>query len=476
MKQTSGQKALTFLIISLLAISVSVTMGNDARGCWGQKLVDFKDSYLITTGSSGADSSGDNNNNNNNNNDATPPPPALAGWRINSNPSNSFEVPTDVAVDGSSVYLIGFDLSLGNSQWRIEKRSIASGALIAAFDTDGVVTNNPSAGSDSPYAVVADGGYLYLGGNDVSPGNQEWRVEKRDATTGALVNAFDTDGVVTTNPGNSDDSINDLATDANYIYLVGFDSSLGAANLQWRIEKRDKITGALVNAFDTDGVVTTNPSNADDSANAIVVDNSYIYIIGVDSAPGNTQWRIEKRDKTTGALVNAFDTDGVVTTNPSNAADSAASVASDNSYLYIAGYDNSLGNPQWRIEKRDKTTGALVAAFDADGVVTSNPSAATDSANGIAVDADYIYIIGNDNAQSSQEWRIEKRNITTGALVSGFDTDGVLLINPGAATDNASDIALDSNYLYISGYELTNGAPPDQIWRLEKRIKTTGGQ
>src|SRR5260370_32816738 len=50
-------------------------------------------------------------------------------------------------------------------------------------------------------------------------------------------------------------------------------------------------------------------------------------------------------------------------------------------YLYIGGYDNVAGNVQWRLEKRNKTTGAFCAgrgecvagAFDTDGVVQTNP-------------------------------------------------------------------------------------------------------
>jgi hypothetical protein len=50
-----------------------------------------------------------------------------------------------------------------------------------------------------------------------------------------------------------------MAIDATYIYVAGYDSTVSAADSQWRIEKRDITTGALVTAFDTDGIVQVNP-------------------------------------------------------------------------------------------------------------------------------------------------------------------------------------------------------------------------
>ena len=42
------------------------------------------------------------------------------------------------------MYVAGTDQSPGNNQWRIEKRLLSTGALDASFGTGGVVTNNPS--------------------------------------------------------------------------------------------------------------------------------------------------------------------------------------------------------------------------------------------------------------------------------------------------------------------------------------------
>jgi hypothetical protein len=81
-----------------------------------------------------------------------------------------------------------------------------------------------------------------------------------------------------------------------YLYVVGHDCSPGPRDPQWRIEKRDRGTGALVSAFNGDGVVVTNPTaGIDDIPNAVAVDDSYLYVAGYDCSSGNYGWRIEKR-------------------------------------------------------------------------------------------------------------------------------------------------------------------------------------
>ena len=57
-----------------------------------------------------------------------------------------------------------------------------------------------------------------------------------------------------------------------------------------------------------DWPIISDLSRGDDVPNAIVVDASYIYVAGYDETWGNDeqQWRIEKRDKTTGELVPGF--------------------------------------------------------------------------------------------------------------------------------------------------------------------------
>jgi hypothetical protein len=109
---------------------------------------------------------------------------------ITSNPGANSDKAHAVAVDGANqaFYTAGEDLSVSttNSQWRIEKRSTINGSLDTVFGTAGVVTNNPTATLDAPNAIALDTtrGYLYAAGYDSIPGNNQWRIEKRNLSWG----------------------------------------------------------------------------------------------------------------------------------------------------------------------------------------------------------------------------------------------------------------------------------------------------
>ena len=79
-----------------------------------------------------------------------------------------------MAADSTGIYVVGDDDIPGNYRWRIEKRSLTDGALIWSQVSD------PSAGADYATAVAADSTGIYVVGSDNVPGNEQWRIEKRD--------------------------------------------------------------------------------------------------------------------------------------------------------------------------------------------------------------------------------------------------------------------------------------------------------
>jgi hypothetical protein len=334
-----------------------------------------------------------------------------------------------------------------------------------------MVTSNPSTSTDYAFAITIDSTYMYVVGFDYSSSSTDgqWRIEKRNLSDGALVSGFGTLGVVTSNPSTSYDAPRAIAIDSTYMYVVGADSSPG--NTQWRIEKRNLSDGALASGFSTGGVATSNPSTYADDARAIVIDSQYMYVAGYDSTgiASNPQWRIEKRNLSDGALVNGFGTGGVVTSNPSAAICYAKAITIDSQYMYVAGFDLSLGYEQWRIEKRNLSDGVLVSTFGIDGVITSNPSVYDAGVSNIAIDSQYMYVVGQDSGYNNWQWRIEKRNLSDGALVSGFGTGGMVTSNPSALA-YANAIVIDSTYMYVAGTDYSYGIINGQ-WRIEKRVK-----
>ena len=387
------------------------------------------------------------------------------------NPSSGDDTPNATAIDSSGIYVVGWDeaIALGNPQWRIEKRSTSTGALVTSFDGDGIVQGNFSSTNDIANAIAIDSTYMYVAGYDMSlgSGNAQFHIEKRNLTTGALVTAFDGEGIVQSNFSSANDIANAIAIDSTYMYVAGY-SGISGSNVQWYIEKRNLSNGALVTSFDGDGRVVSNPSSDQDVIFSIAIDSTYMYVAGYDSSPGsgNSQWRIEKRNLTTGALVTAFDGDGIVVSNPSSGGDTIRTIAVDSSGIYMAG--NNVGDPlPWLIEKRNLTTGALITAFDDDGLVNSSGEPYA-----IAIDSTYMYVAGYDWPGGDWQWRIEKRNLSNGALVTSFDGDGIVTSNPTIARGDAIlSIAVDSSGIYAVGYDSTPGN--NVQWRIEKRSNTT---
>jgi len=201
------------------------------------------------------------------------------------------------------------------------------------------------------------------------------------------------------NPSDNDDEASGVAVDSTGVYIVGYYcSTLSASDFIWRIEKRNLTDGSII------WTQTSNPSAEFDGAYAVAVDSSGLYVIGSDSSPGNDQWRIEKRSLATGALIPTFGAGGVVTNDLSDGSDSAFGVAVDSTGIYVVGRDYLPGNPAFRTERRSLTDGSLTWEE------TSNPSSGDDYANEISVDASGIYIVGSDSSLGNDEWRIEKRD------------------------------------------------------------------
>jgi hypothetical protein len=200
-------------------------------------------------------------------------------WSITSNPSRKEDVALGVAIDQTGIYVVGSDSSQGNSQWRIEKRSLKDGSLIWS------VTSNPSDDRDVANGVAIDQTGIYVVGYDYSQGNSQWRIEKRSLKDGSLI------WVKRSNPSRGSDGGKEVVIDSTGIYVVGGDSSpKGRFNAQWRIEKRSLKDGSLL------WVKTSNPTTGPDGAMGVAIDQTGVYVVGYELEE-DLKWRIEKYAK-----------------------------------------------------------------------------------------------------------------------------------------------------------------------------------
>jgi hypothetical protein len=309
----------------------------------------------------------------------------------------------------------------------------------------------------------------------------KWRVEKRSLDDGTPDGGFGAGGALTINPvvnttGGFFESAEAVAIDGLSFFVVGSDEAPGMFDYQWRIQKRSVMDGNLDGTFGSGtGEVISNPSAAFDLARAIAHDGTSIYIAGGDDSAGSGQWRIEKRDASTGLLDPVFGaSSGIVTSDPSVDPDGALGIAIDGTHLYVTGFDDTqgFGNSQWRTEKRTLANGGVDMAFGAAGAATFNPSTDADESLAVAVDPTHLFLVGYASAPTlaNSEWRIEKRSIPDGILDASFGTGGAVTVNPSGDGDVPGDIALDATFLYVVGHDQSAGAS-DWQWRIEKRYK-----
>jgi len=355
-------------------------------------------------------------------------------WTVTENPSGSHEEAHAICSDDTYIYVAGQDLIPGNEEWRIQKRNKSDGS------EEWTVTENPSGFHESLATITCDGSYIYVGGYDYVPGYSRWKIQKRNTSDGSVV--WD----VTEDPGPSVAA--DITYDDTYIYIVGYVRE-GSGN-QWRLQKRYKSDGSVV------WTKTQNWSGNADEAFNITSDDSYIYLAGWDYSLGNYQWRIQKRSKSDGSII--WD----VSDNPSGSADMASEICSDDTYIYVAGFDSSAGsgNHQWRIQKRNKTDGSVV------WTETENPSSSDDWPSAITCSGSHIYVTGYDRSLGDKQWRIQKRNKTDGSVV-WTETE-----NPSNSIDGVQDITVDDTYIYVAGYDSSQG---NRQWRIQKREAEPSG-
>ena len=381
----------------------------------------------------------------------------------------------EVATDGTNLYIFGYEgLGGGNVQWRVEKRLCSTGALVGGFGTGGVLTTDPGPADDSGSVhIVYDEGFLYLmSGRETGIFTDHYTcyLEKRLASTGALVPAFNGTGQLNgTNMGLG--GACGFAVDGSAIYItiiVNPNSGDGGS----RIEKRDKITGVLVDGFGTNGVVTSNPTSSADGFLSITLDSTAMYLAGTQgfgSAAG-AKLAVEKRLLSDGSRVTAFGTNGTMTESIASNNAFASRIVHDGTslYMHLLVQPVAGGNSSWRFEKRSMTDGSLTTAVNS---AVSDPGT-NEGAAGLPyqmiLSSNALFAFGcTDLGGGNTQWYVEKRSTASLNLVAGFGTAGIYTNNVSAGNDAAVGAVATGGMLFLVGFDETVVGTPH--WRIEAR-------
>ncbi|MCS7200961.1 MAG: hypothetical protein NZ822_02345, partial [Patescibacteria group bacterium] len=236
---------------------------------------------------------------------------------------------------------------------------------------------------------------------------------------------------------------------------------------KWRIEKRAKENGELI---------WYRESDHRGEASEIVVDDSYIYLVGteIDNRP---IWRVEKRKQSDGSLV-------WVTT--SSEIGYAQTVTLDKNFVYVGGSGgdsetnrltkNDYGGYEiWKVKKFDKNSGRLIWAK---GAITNGHAIV----NSLDIDESSIYAVGVESDTPHGEnhmWRIEKRSIADGSIIwvkFSDPTKPTSIVKDSdfkiGGSDWVGSVKVQGDYIYIGGSEEEEIGR--ERWRIEKRDKNNG--
>ncbi len=244
-------------------------------------------------------------------------------WTVNSNPSAGTDMPFGTALDTSSVYVVGNDLTGSPyTRMRIEKRNKSDGALVTAFGTNGVLTENPSTYYDTFMGGYYSSNYLYVVGTDDAGWNgsgaerHEMRIEKRNSTSGVLswTQTYQPTGY---------DSAKSVTGDSSAIYVAGYCGTFGC------IQKRDMSTGNVLWTY-------TTPTSGRYYDNIII------------SSAGN----IEVRDAWATFADTLSTANGSLISSGSGGQSISNNVSTDSSGVY----DAQGGSGQWVIKKNSIVT------------------------------------------------------------------------------------------------------------------------
>lgn len=356
-------------------------------------------------------------------------------WEQSENIHAYWDYPFGSAIDGSALYVVGYASPVQyQPDWRIEKRNLNTGALI---------WGQTIANSNVAWDVVVDATAMYIAGDDLAPGNVQWRMEKRDLASGALLWSK------LTNPSGGIDRALAVARDAAGVYFACYEAIEGG---RFHIEKRNPADGTVIWS------VTQNYSADIDTPTAMAIDASGVYIVGYGRVSGGDwRWIMEKRDLTIGALIWSK------TANFSTGPDYANGVAVDATGVYVVGFDQTiaLGRYQWRMEKRNLATGDVIWS-------KTSYYGFSDEAYGVTVDANGVYVVGYDRSPMSVspwddfQWRMEKRDLSTGDLM------WTQTYNHAGKDEDPRSVEVDASGMYVIGR--TAVGVNDSQWRIEKRV------
>lgn len=246
---------------------------------------------------------------------------------------SSIDMVNALAIDNSNGKIIVAGRSYNGSNYDFGlARYNSDGTLDNSFSSDGKTTTAIGSSDDYCYSIgiQSDGKILAGGVRSISGSNSSFALVRYN-TDGTLDNTFGTSGKVLTDITGSFDVAGSIVIQTdNKILLAG--RSYNGTNDDFTIV-RYNINGSIDNTFDTDGIVTTDFGSSDDGASSVLLQADGKIILAGTSA-GDFAIARYNND---GTLDSSFDTDGKVSTDFGNYANANSALLQVDGKILLAG-------------------------------------------------------------------------------------------------------------------------------------------
>jgi len=286
---------------------------------------------------------------------------------------------------------------------------------------------------DSGYSIAISGNYIYITGiessDNILGGANKIFVMKLNKSDGTSVWKKYYGGII-------DDQGYSIAVSGGYIYVAGHEWSDSVGGYDILVMRLDESTGTAVWKKHYGGIKS-------DYGESIVISGGYIYVSGheLSDTAGFYDACVMKLDASNGTVVWKKRYGG-------GSIEYACSLVVSGGYIYVTGHESSVtaGNADIYVMKLNTSDGISVWKKRYGG-------AGEDLGYSIAVSGDYVYVTGYETSDTAGDADIYvmKLNTSDGTSVWKKRYGGTLF-------DMGYSIAVSGDYLYITGYELSDVA------------------
>ncbi len=324
-----------------------------------------------------------------------------------------------------------------------------NGSLDTGFGSGGIVVTPIGTGDDEAYAVaIQPDGKILLAGYAFVGATTDAAVVRYNSD-GTLDTTFSGDGITTTPIGINNDFLRSIALQADgKIVIAGFKYNSSTSDVA---VLRFNSDGTLDDTFDGDsgtgnGIVVTVLGSGNSFGYAVTVQpDGKILVAGYYSNGANSNDSAIVRYNPNGTLDTNFGSGGLAGTVIGAGTDEAFGIAlQTDGKIVIAGCVNKGGGNDFLIA-RYNSNGSPDAAFGVNGATITPIGNGVEIANGVAIQSDgKIVAAGFSSNGANNDFALVRRN-ADGTLDTTFDGDGKVITPVGISTDSANGLAIQAD-------------------------------